>query len=76
MVGADQWIAGPNRSHVDCLAIDDFRWSPPPTGRKTERVLAASKSLMPLGLWYQRPMGEARAEGWVEIREVSLTPLP
>ena len=44
--------------------------------KKDGAAIVVQKRLTPLELWYQRPSGEVRAEGWVEIREVSLTPLP
>ncbi len=44
--------------------------------KKDGAAIAVQKPLTPLELWYQRPSGQVRAEGWVEIREVSLTPLP
>jgi hypothetical protein len=44
--------------------------------KKDGALIAAPKRLTSLELWYQRPSGQVRAEGWVQIREVSLTPLP
>ncbi len=44
--------------------------------KKDGALIAAPKRLTPLELWYQRPSGQVRAEGWVEIREVSLIPVP
>jgi len=44
--------------------------------KKDGALIAAPKRLTPLELWYRRPSGQVRAEGWVEIREVSLTPVP
>ena len=32
----------------------------------------ADAPVMPIKLEYQRPMGQARAEGWIEIRKLSL----
>jgi tetratricopeptide (TPR) repeat protein len=39
-------------------------------------IVAAERRLTPLELWYQRPAGQVRAEGWVELRAVSLTLMP
>jgi len=35
-------------------------------------VFKAEAPVMPIKLEYQRPMGHARAEGWIEIRKISL----
>jgi hypothetical protein len=60
------WTLGSQRYPV-AASVDE---------KKDSTAIVAAKRLTPLELWYQRPSGQVRAEGWVEIREVSLTPLP
>lgn len=45
-------------------------------GDKDSVVLDAPKRLTSLELWYERPGGQVPAEGWLEIREVELAPVP
>ncbi|HEV2198525.1 MAG TPA: hypothetical protein VGR73_01795 [Bryobacteraceae bacterium] len=59
------WLIGSQRFPVAASA----GW------KKAEAVLGAQKRLSSLELWYQRPSGQVRAEGWIELREVSLVPL-
>jgi hypothetical protein len=59
------WSIGSQRIPVEASAD----W------KKAEAVMGAQKHLSSLDLWYQRPNGQVRAEGWIELRSVSLVPI-
>jgi tetratricopeptide (TPR) repeat protein len=57
-----KWSAGSTNGVVE--RADDWR------GGGLE--FKAESAVTPIKLEYQRPMGQARAEGWIEIRKISL----
>jgi hypothetical protein len=59
------WTIGNQRIPVEASAD----W------KRAEATWSAQKRLSSLGLWYQRPGGQVRAEGWIEIRDVSMVPI-
>jgi hypothetical protein len=65
----------------DFGAPTGIKWSAGPTNGVVERAddwraggleFKAEGPATPIELEYQRPMGQARAEGWIEIRKISL----
>lgn len=76
-----QWKALTNGLAADTglswtLGEDRFPLTASTDEKQDGGTVSPSKRLMPLELWYQRPTGEVRGEGWAEIREIALTPLP
>lgn len=61
-----EWRVSPDRAVI--VSSDD--WSP------GELKFSATQNFSWLDLAYQRPVGESRAEGYVEIRGVRMTELP
>jgi tetratricopeptide (TPR) repeat protein len=59
-----EWVAGAAKSAVE--SAQDWR--------SGTFEFKAATTLVPIALGYHRPTGQARAEGSVEIRSVSLTP--
>jgi hypothetical protein len=59
------WTLGTRRIPVEASAD----W------KKVDAPMGAQKHLSSLDLWYQRPNGQVRAEGWIELRGVSLVPI-